>query len=155
MLHTHLNVPITGRTNGRGLGTIKQQCRFENRGALCSNVLSICCASSKSGIGYLTCTAHDMTLCWYSVGFCPLLEVYLIHDVSGVGVVSRYSDRLPVLRLMALVWTSWMLVCNAYRCHQRTCCCLPLKLSWLRSRPLSLSWYCKKAAFIQYSEFFP
>ena len=32
-LHTHLNVPVTGRTNGRSLGTFKRQCRFENYGA--------------------------------------------------------------------------------------------------------------------------
>jgi hypothetical protein len=34
MLHTHLNVPVTGRTNGRSLRTFKWQFRFENRGAL-------------------------------------------------------------------------------------------------------------------------
>jgi len=106
MLHTHLNVPITKRTNGRSLGTFKRQCRFENNGALYRSILSIllCFFQERNWVPDVYSSLHDAVL-----KFCWILPI-----AGGISDTrrfrgwrfSRYSDRLSVLRLMALVGTS-------------------------------------------------
>lgn len=68
MLHTHLNVPITGRANGWRLGTFKRQCRFENRGPFYSKVLSILLYifQERNWIPDVYSSRHDAVLifCW-------------------------------------------------------------------------------------------
>ena len=118
MLHIHLNVPITGRTNGWSLGTFKRQCRFENHVALYRSILSIllCFFQERNCVPDVYSSLHDAVLifCW----ILPIAGGISDKRRFGSWRFSRYSDDLSVLRLMALVGTSWMLVCNAYRCHQ-------------------------------------
>lgn len=84
VLHTHLNIPITGRTNGRSLQTFIQQSRFECLGALCSNVLSIllCIIQERNWVSDVYSSRHDATLI-----FCWILSI-----VGGISDTRRFGS---------------------------------------------------------------
>lgn len=67
VLHTHLNVPVAGRTSGRTLEPSNGSTVLKIVEHCIEKYFQFCFASSKSGIEHLTFAADDMTLCWYSV----------------------------------------------------------------------------------------
>lgn len=67
MLHTHLNVPVTRRTSGRTLEPSNGSAVLKIVENCIEKYFQFCFASSKRGTEHLTFTAHDRTLCWYTV----------------------------------------------------------------------------------------